>query len=507
MLGPAKPRRLDEPITVSLEDLVPADHFYRHLEATLDLGFVRDWTRQLYAERGRPSIDPVVFFKLQLVMFFEGIRSERKLIETASLNLAHRWYLGYALDEELPDHSSLTRIRQRLGIAIFERFFEKVVDLCQDAGLVWGRELYFDATRVRADADTDSLVPRFYADAQAHVADIFSDTADPPDEPQTTPEDGLLHFPANPADTDDAEVAPLPDRWNLLEERRLDPHRPSHRGYRRTSDFWVSTTDPDATPMWTAGKARLGYHDHYVVDGGKRRIILAALITPADVMENQPMLDLLWRVRFRRKLRPRQATGDTTYGTVENIVALEDAGIHAYVPLPDMNHRRPFYGQDDFRYDPARDEYRCPAGHALARERVKHTEGVVVYRADAVTCNSCPLKAECTESRRGRIVHRSLYADYLEKVRGYHTTEVYKKAMRKRQVWVEPLFAEAKVWHGLRRFRLRGLANVNIEGLLIAAGQNLKRWLVATGWGQRHAPCASLVALPWQSGQFIAVHS
>src|ERR687890_74893 len=144
MLGPAKPRRLDQPIAVSLEDLVPQDHFYRHLEATLDLSFVREWTRELYAERGRPSVDPVVFFKLQLVMFFEGIRSERQLIATASLNLAHRWYLGYALDEELPDHSSLTRIRQRLRGAIFERFFERIVDLCQEAGLLGGRELFFD---------------------------------------------------------------------------------------------------------------------------------------------------------------------------------------------------------------------------------------------------------------------------------------------------------------------------------------------------------------------------
>ena len=82
---------------------------------------------------GRPRIDPVVFFKLQLIMFFEGIRSERKLIETASLNLAHRWYLGYALDEDLPDHSSLTSIRQRLGIDVFQRFFETIVDLCQEA--------------------------------------------------------------------------------------------------------------------------------------------------------------------------------------------------------------------------------------------------------------------------------------------------------------------------------------------------------------------------------------
>ena len=140
-------------------------------------------------------------------------------------------------------------------------------------------------------------------------------------------------------------------------------------------------------------------------------------------MENQPMLDLLWRVRFRRKRHPQQVTGDTTYGTVENIVALEDAGIRAYVPLPDMNHRRPFYGQDDFTYDTAQDQYHCPAGHVLARERVKHTEGVIVYRANAATCNACPLKAECTESRRGRILQRSLYAEYLDKVRGYHTTE------------------------------------------------------------------------------------
>jgi transposase len=130
MLGPAKLRRLSEPIAVSLEDLVPKDHFYRHLEATLDLDFVRGYVQELCADRGRPSIDPVVFFKLQLIMFFEGIRSERKLIETASLNLAHRWYLGYALDEELPDHSSLTRIRQQLGIDLFHRFFETIVDLC-----------------------------------------------------------------------------------------------------------------------------------------------------------------------------------------------------------------------------------------------------------------------------------------------------------------------------------------------------------------------------------------
>jgi transposase len=178
MLGPPKSRRLDQPIAVSLADLVPANHFSRHLEAKLDLSFVRDWARGQYAERGRPSIDPVDIFTRQLVMAFEGIRSERQLIETASLNLAHRWYLGYALDEAFPDHSSLTRIRQRLGIDVFQRFFDNIVDLCQEARLVWGRELYFDATKVEASAGIPSLFPRFSYDATTHVADPFADEAE-----------------------------------------------------------------------------------------------------------------------------------------------------------------------------------------------------------------------------------------------------------------------------------------------------------------------------------------
>jgi transposase len=190
MLGPAKPRRLDQPIAVSLEDLVPRNHFFRHLEAKLSLGFVRDWTRDRYAERGRPSIDPVIFFKLQLVMVFEGIRAERQLIETARLNLAHRWYLGYALDEDLPGHSSLTRIRQRLGVEVFQRFYEQVVDLCQEAGLVWGRELYFDGTKVEANADFDSLVPRFYHEAKTHLDDLFAAEKPTDDNPLAVSDQG-----------------------------------------------------------------------------------------------------------------------------------------------------------------------------------------------------------------------------------------------------------------------------------------------------------------------------
>ena len=140
MMG-LKERAFAPLVAVSLEELVPQDHFYRHLQRTLDLSFVHELVRECYAAVGRPSIDPVVFFKLQLVMFFEDIRSERLLMRQVADRLSIRWYLGYDLDEPLPDHSSLSKIRLRHGLEVFCRFFEAIVEQCQQAKLVWGKEL------------------------------------------------------------------------------------------------------------------------------------------------------------------------------------------------------------------------------------------------------------------------------------------------------------------------------------------------------------------------------
>jgi transposase len=157
------------PRDVSLEDLVPKDNFYRRLDRVLDLSFVRDLVKDRYAATGRPSVDPQVFFRLQLVMFFEDIRSERQLMEVAADRLSIRWFLGYDLHEPLPDHSSLTRIRERYGLEIFRCFFERIVEECFEAGLVWGEELFFDATKVEANAAVDSLSPRWAV--EAHLED------------------------------------------------------------------------------------------------------------------------------------------------------------------------------------------------------------------------------------------------------------------------------------------------------------------------------------------------
>jgi transposase len=165
MMG--KKERHFTPLTnMSLEELVPHNHFYRQLEGTLDLSFVRKFVQQTCAGIGRPSIDPVVFFKLQLVLFFEGLRFERQLMRHTADRLSILWYLGYDLGEPLPDHSSLTRICTRYGVEILRRFFEQIVEQCQEAGLICGKKLDIDATKVQANPSRDSVKPRFAVESQ-----------------------------------------------------------------------------------------------------------------------------------------------------------------------------------------------------------------------------------------------------------------------------------------------------------------------------------------------------
>jgi transposase len=460
------------PRDVSLEDLVPADNFYRRLEATLDLAFVREMAHPLYAKGGRPSVDPVVFFKLQLVMFFEGIRSERQLMKVAMDRLSVRWFLGYDLHEPLPDHSNLTRTRERFGLAVFRRFFEEIVERCVEAGLVRGEELFFDSTKVEGDAAMDSLAPRWAV--EAHLGELF--------EHRTPGEDGRLR--SEEADAlptaEDAALRQVNARKRDWISRDGAQERAFKSGSReRTSDTRASTTDPDTTPMtWFKGGRSLGYQTHYVVDGGKARIVVGVLVTPSEVTENRPMLDLLWRTVFRWKVRPHHVTGDGKYGTAENVAALEKVGVHAYVAPHESGSKPSFFPKIAFAYDAERDLYVCPAGELL--RRAGRSRRGVTYRARGPVCSACSLKAKCTTNTQGRSVNRYPGDKYLERVRLYSETEPYRKALRKRKVWVEPLFAEAKMWHGMSRFRLRTLRRVNVEALLIVAGQNLER-LIAFG--------------------------
>lgn len=373
---------------------------------------------------------------------------------------------------------------------MFRRFFEQIVEMCAEAGLVRGKELYFDATKVDANASLGSIAPRFAV--EAHLGGLFEEDEGAA---EAEPEASL------PAADDAALREQNAARSDWIARNGRQRREVKGVWYRRTADFLASETDPDSSPMKRRDSkgSHLGYYAHYVVDGGKARVILNALVTPFEVTENAPMLDLLWRSAFRWKIRPRQVTGDTAYGTTENIAALEGAGIRAFVPLTRAGKARPYFSKEEFAYDPEANLYRCPAGEVPRPRATNKVRRLTIYKARAGTCEACELRPKCTDDKTGRQVLRYFDEAHVDRVRSYRGTFPYEKALRKRRVWVEPLFAEAKDRHGLRRFRLRRLEKVNMETLLIAAGQNVKRLLTFGYRRPRRAAQVAALRPPWRA--------
>ena len=200
----------------SLEEFVPQDHYLRGLNSVLDLAFVHEEVRERYCQdNGRPSIDPEVVFRLFLLQAIENIPSVRKLMQRVHVDLAYRWFIGYRVDEKLPDHSTLSKALDRLGEEVFNRLFERSIGQCRRSGLIEGQVLHVDATTIRADLDANRVAQDDSSDPDARFG-RFPDGKVKPGYKQHTVADGrsrvivgLSVTPANRSEHD--EAVPLLD--------------------------------------------------------------------------------------------------------------------------------------------------------------------------------------------------------------------------------------------------------------------------------------------------------
>lgn len=278
-------------LNFSLDAAVPGNHLVRRLAATLDFAFVHPLVRRHYSHTGQPSVDPVVLFKLWLLGYLFNIRSERRLCEEASLNLAWRWFLGYELDEPLPDHSVLTKARRRFGTRIYELFFRHIVKVCEARGLIEGDRLFIDSTLSDANAARDTLKSRALAEARlpepAHfVADLFA--------------------------VNDPVPEPAPPR----EKGGTGPKPTGHAAKPTLRGSLVSTTDPDAEVSTRHnGRSRLVYKTQVVVDGGRANIITAIEVGAAGDSDASSVGKMLDRHHAALGRPARELVGDSGYGS------------------------------------------------------------------------------------------------------------------------------------------------------------------------------------------------
>ena len=141
---------------VLLDELVPQDHFLRKVDAAVDFSFIHELCKDLYCpDNGRPAIDPELLFKMLLLGYLYGIKSEVKLAQAVNENIAFKWFLNLKLTEKGPDHSTISanRVRRFRDNNIAEQIFDEILRQCIAKGLVGGEILYTDSTHIKAKAN------------------------------------------------------------------------------------------------------------------------------------------------------------------------------------------------------------------------------------------------------------------------------------------------------------------------------------------------------------------
>jgi transposase len=431
MLGRKERRQPELFVAGSLRDLLPDDHVLVRVDRVLDLGWLHREVAELYdASTGRPSIDPEVALRLMLAGFLLGFVHDRRLMREAQVNLAIRWFCGYGLHETLPDHSSLTRIRQRWGAERFRRIFERTVRAGLEARIAKAEIVHVDASLIRADVSWESLVAR-------HVEAVAA---------------------ANPPADEEAE-----------------------RRSRKTGKYKkISTTDPDATMATTGRNRRLepSFKQHTAVDD-LSGVVLDVRVTTGEVNEGQMLESQVDAVAALTGEAILSVTADAGYAYGKIYGALERRGIGAVIPAKAEPIRSPVPLRR-FRYDARHDIVKCPQGRTLRPGRpVKHGR---FFYARARDCARCPMRQLCLSPGR---VNKALVIsdDYPALLRARRRRERWSDEDRRlyqRHRWrVEGIHGEAKTWHGLARAVRRGLANMQIQAYLTAAAINLKRLAAA----------------------------
>jgi len=429
MLGDKDRWQEDLFVACPLRELVPEDHVLKQVDKILDLSWLADDVRELYcADNGRPSIAPEAALRLMLAGFFQGIVHDRELMREGQVNLAIRWFAGYRLDEKLPDHSSLTRIRQRWGQERFKKIFCRSVSDCMRAGLVNAETVHVDATLIRADVSWDSV-------ALVHAARVAEQDAE-----------------------DTESSGPGPTSWTGQPKKRC-------------------TTDPDAT-LATGRKGRPlepTYKQHTAVEE-RSGVIVDVAVTTGEASEGTQLLAQLDRIESNTGKRVRTLTADTGYAHSANYAGLEARGVEAIIPPQRVHVRAARIPSRRFKYDERNGIVRCPAGNVLRPG--KRNGNKVTYRSTSRACSACRLHDACIPpTAKVRLVAlMDGYPALLRARRRHARKDEQWQMLAKRHHWrVEGIHGQAKGQHGLGRAARRGLANVAIQVYLTAMAMNLKR--------------------------------
>lgn len=442
---------------VDLDRRVRKSNPLRAIKESISFEWVRDEVRRFYGYNGNVSVDPVIIVKLLFLLFYDNVQSERELIRIVPERLDYLWFLGLGIDDEIPDHSVLSKARRRWGREVFEKLFVRTVQDCVEAGLVDGSKIHVDGSLLDANASKDSVV--------------------------RGPEE---------------LIAALREAYGS-QEQKLEGNL-GDRHYKPQNRKLMSTTDPDA-PCVRHGKrggtgdSRPRYKHHRAVDD-KCGVITAIETTTGDVEENSRAEALIDQHEVATGRAVDTFVADQQYGTADNYRRLQMRGIRTHMGQMRSSgsaRRNEVFPKDAFRYDTEADCYICPAGKRLLPTSFNQRRQLTDYKARKSDCASCPLRSQCTRSKSGRTIARHLNQELIDQGRQQASSDSGRKDRRRRRYLGEGSFADA-TRHHFKRARWRRIERHRVQDLLIASIQNIKILVKSSGIGPKAAEKAVLEA-------------
>lgn len=423
---------------IDLDKRVRADHPLRRINALIDFAFVREEVAHTYGYNGNESVDPVQIVKMMLLLFLDNVESERELMRIIAERLDYLWFLGWQLDDEIPDHSVLSKARRRWGPALFEQVFVRVVGQCVAHGLVDGRKIHVDGSLVRANASTNAVVR------------------------------------ASP------ELIEALRQVYQAEERKLEDRGDSARPHAQTvNDTAMNKTDPDSALVKKDGKSLPRYKHHRAVDDA-HGVITAVKTTSGDAKENGQLMVLVEQHKTNTAVAVETVVGDCQYGTAENFRGCAQEGIRCHLgdlreKQDGLGRREGIFSEEEFVYDANTDTYRCPAGQTLSRRKHKATRKAYEYATATATCLTCRLRSQCTRARgTARSIKRHVGQELIDRAREQSRSDAAVRDRIRRRWRMEGSFADAANQHGFKRARWRRLWRQRIQDYMIATVQNIR---------------------------------
>ena len=454
-----RPKRQYESEIVNLESMIPENHFLRVIEKYFDWNFIYYEVKEQYSVVGKASIDPVVLFKVHILKFLFHEDSLRRTYENLKYNNLYRWFIGYGLNEKVPDHSTYSQNYRRkfckLEKDILQTVFDKVIDLLVEHECLDMTAVYIDSTHTKAYANKKKNHKEIVqVEAKKYQKELELEIA-----LKGLKEDDF---------TDEEFLQEVEKIIKCNEEINTEE-------VIGEKEVIVSDVDKDAGMLYKSDKEKMfGYNTSVICENNN--YILTVDTNGSNVHDSVSFYQSFENLYNHFDISNiKYFVGDAAYITPHICKTIIDLDMIPAFPYTRLGYRKGYFKKYEFTYDEYNDIYICPNEKDLIPTGKINKDGYIVYKANECDCSNCPFKEQCTKSKYKQIL-RHVWEEYKEMTNDYRHHEDVKEVYKQRPQHIERVFADGKMKYGLRNTYFRSKERVHRELTLLYACMNLKKF-------------------------------